>query len=207
MAKKNETLTDVLGPGKKPGSGKLKKIAEDAIAKVDRLRAAAARSKEQLGEVTLSAMYATETLAGVAVSHFAEGYLGEEKIKVFGVDLRAAAAVAGIGFGIFKLLKGDASGHHFINVGMGPGASFVASRALSAGRAFAASQGQDNGTVIVNGAPVSRKELERLLQKDLDGDGAIGLRQIPANPSVQILDPFGTTPAAAGRESWKVAAR
>lgn len=192
MAKAGDTLESVLG-GKKVSDSKVRELVETLHDKANRAKNLAARARENAGTASLAGIYAAEAIVGNAAASFAANYFGEEKMQVFGVDLRAVAGLVGAGWGLLKLLSGDDTGHHYIAAGMGPAHSFIASKAGAAGAAFAQKRGSTDG--------VRNQEIAE--NRDINGDGKIGAhREIPANPNVHVLDPFGTVATPSG---WKVA--
>jgi hypothetical protein len=137
----------------------LKRALEESIKLVDRGEKKAEKMKERVGEATDAVIIAAEVQGTAMVASMAEGYFGKEKLKILGVDPRAVGALALQGWGLYDILDGNA-GTHQLGVGVGLGASYVASKGVEWGQ-----------------------DLRTMYEKKAQGaQGAAGAPQTPALP-------------------------
>jgi len=133
------------------------------------------RMKERAGHAMHLGMLAAEVQSTAFVASMTEGYVGEEKIKFWGIDARAAGALALQGWGLYEAFTGksDSAGTHQIGVGAGLGASYLASAGTRLG-----------------------SELRATMEKrKTDGDGNNGKTPANANANANAPSP-SPAPAA-----------
>ncbi|MFH1468641.1 MAG: hypothetical protein ABIO70_29900 [Pseudomonadota bacterium] len=105
-----------------------------AVDKIAGLSKKAAASKEAVFETGTLVLHTAENQGTLFLASMAEGYFGEEKRKVGGVDLRAPVAIAAQGYGLYETLTGKRGGGHALAIGNGLLGSWLASVAVKAGR-------------------------------------------------------------------------
>lgn len=107
----------------------LKHALQAATDLVDKGAKKVERMQERADHALSLGIMAGEVQGTAFVASMAEGYLGEEKIKLWGVDARAGLALGLQGWGLYEAFtgKGDHAGAHQIGVGAGMGASYLAS--------------------------------------------------------------------------------
>ena len=107
----------------------LKHALQAATDLVDKGAKKVERMQERADHALSLGIMAGEVQGTAFVASMAEGYLGEEKIKLWGVDARAGLALGLQGWGLYEAFtgKGDNAGAHQIGVGAGMGASYLAS--------------------------------------------------------------------------------
>lgn len=116
-SKKNSVLAEALGKVKSMG-GRFSKMKEVA---------------EELGDAVIAT---AETQGVVFAASFAEGYLGEEKMDIGPVDVRAAGGLLLGGYGLYKTMSGK-GGAHALALGNGLLATGIGRIGRHAGRALA----------------------------------------------------------------------
>ena len=110
----------------------------EAVSRIASLSKRAQNSKEAMVETGTALMHTTETQGALFLASLAEGYLGEDKIKVGAVDLRAPVGLIAQGYGLYQTMTGQkGAGAHVMAVGTGLMASWLASVARNAGRTLA----------------------------------------------------------------------
>ena len=116
-SKKNSVLAEALGKVKSMG-GRFSKMKEVA---------------EELGDAVIAT---AETQGVVFAASFAEGYLGEEKMDIGPVDVRAAGGLLLGGYGLYKTMSGK-GGAHALALGNGLLATGIGRMGRHAGKALA----------------------------------------------------------------------
>jgi hypothetical protein len=97
-------------------------LVDKGTKKVERMQE---RAEHALG----LGIMAGEVQGTAFVASVAEGYLGEEKIKFWGVDARAGLAIGLQGWGLYEAFtgRGENAGAHQVGIGAGMGASYLSS--------------------------------------------------------------------------------
>lgn len=115
--------------------------AKGALAQaVDKLKSVsnrAAAMKEKAEVVGTALLHTGEMQTTAFAASFAEGYFGEDKMKLGPVDYRAGAGLAGGAVGLYQLFNGSSAGGHVLAVSNGLLASAVTSFGRRAGAKMA----------------------------------------------------------------------
>jgi hypothetical protein len=109
--------------------------AKNKVAQVTNL---ANVTKEQALNCGTSLMHTSETMGSLFLGSMAEGFFGEEKMKLGGVDMRAPTGLVMQGYGLYQILTGnDKAGQHWLAIGNGVTGSWLANVGQDAGKALA----------------------------------------------------------------------
>ncbi len=109
----------------------------DAVKKIASLTRRAKASKEAMVETGTMVVHTAETQGSLFLASMAEGYLGEDKLKIGNVDVRAPLGLASTGYGLYEAMTGGKAGGHALAIGNGVLGSFLASVAIKAGQTLA----------------------------------------------------------------------
>ena len=83
-------------------------------------------------------LHTAETQGSLFLASMAEGYFGEDKMKVGAVDLRAPVGLLAQGYGLYQTMQGQkGAGAHVLALGNGVMGSWLATVARNAGRTLA----------------------------------------------------------------------
>ncbi|MCB0065992.1 MAG: hypothetical protein KDD77_02510 [Caldilineaceae bacterium] len=135
-----------------------------AVTKIANLTKKAETSKEAMMETGTLVLHTAETQGSLFLASMAEGYFGEDKLKLGSVDLRAPVGLLAQGYGLYQTMSGQkGSGSHVLALGNGVMGSWLATVARNAGRTLAekkagAAQAQQPApaqvpTVVMQGVP------------------------------------------------------
>ncbi|HMV70174.1 MAG TPA: hypothetical protein PKA64_25255 [Myxococcota bacterium] len=109
-----------------------------AVSRIANLTKKANTSKEAMMETGTLVLHTAETQGSLFLSSMAEGYLGEEKLKLGSVDLRAPVGLLAQGYGLYQTMTGQkGAGAHVLALGNGVMGSWLANVARNAGRTLA----------------------------------------------------------------------
>jgi hypothetical protein len=108
-----------------------------AVDKIANLSRRAERSKDAMLATGKDVVHTAETHGSLFLASMAEGYLGGEKLKLGGVDVRAPVGLVAAGWGLYETMSGGKGGGHALALGNGVLGSWLASMAVSAGRTLA----------------------------------------------------------------------
>ncbi|MFH1465118.1 MAG: hypothetical protein ABIO70_12100 [Pseudomonadota bacterium] len=133
-AKTTALKTAIAGNTENLSPNQTKNALGQAVDKIAGLTRKAADSKEAVFETGTLVLHTAENQGTLFLASMAEGYFGEEKLKVGGVDLRAPVAIAAQGYGLYETLTGKKGGGHALAIGNGLLGSWLASVAVKAGR-------------------------------------------------------------------------
>jgi hypothetical protein len=137
MAQKQSALQAAMnGDADKLTDKQAKGALSQAIGKLANLTKKAETSKEAVVNTGTALMHSAETLGSLFLSSMAEGYVGPEKLKLGGVDLRAPTGLLAQGYGLYQILSGESGGAHALALGNGVTGSWLASVGQEAGRAL-----------------------------------------------------------------------
>jgi len=120
--------------GEKVSERQSKGALNQAVGRIANLKKRAAQSKEAMAETGAMVLHTAENQGSLFLASLAEGYLGTDKMKLGGVDVRAPVAVLAQGYGLFEAMSGRRGGNHALAIGNGIMGSWLASVAVSAGR-------------------------------------------------------------------------
>src|SRR5690606_30903514 len=113
-----------------------------AVSKIANLSKKASQSKEAMVETGTLLLHTAETQGSLFLASMAEGYFGEDKLKMGAVDLRAPVGLLAQGYGIYQTMTGQkGAGAHVLAVGNGLMGSWLATVARNAGRTLAEKRG------------------------------------------------------------------
>ena len=104
-----------------------------AVNKIASLTKRADKTKTVVAETGAKVVHTAETQGTLFLASLAEGYFGESKLKLGGVDLRAPAALLTQGYGLYEGMTGKGGGHS-LAIGNGLMGSWLASVAVKAGQ-------------------------------------------------------------------------
>jgi hypothetical protein len=128
-----------------------------AVGKIANLSKRAQQSKEAMAETGAMVVYTAETQGSLFLASLAEGYFGQDKLKVGSVDLRAPVGLLAQGYGLYEAMSGKAAaGGHALALGNGVMGSWLASVAVNAGKTLAEKRavgGQAQAQPQVSSAP------------------------------------------------------
>jgi hypothetical protein len=111
---------------------------DEAVGRIASLTKRAHHSKEAMVETGTVVLHTAETQGTLFLASMAEGYLGDDKLKVGAVDLRGPLGLLAQGYGLYQTMTGQkGSGAHVLAVGNGLMGSLLASIARNAGRTLA----------------------------------------------------------------------
>lgn len=150
MAKDNTSMAGAFPPGAPRGAAASKSAAaapavapvqqEFTAGKVVSKGAAALKrfdaAKLAVKQTGQALLHTSETLGATFIGSMAEGYLGPEKLKVGGLDVRAPIGLAAQAFGLYSIATGEKGGEHALAIGNGVSASWLASVGREAGHAL-----------------------------------------------------------------------
>lgn len=111
-------------------------LLDEAMDRLRSLGKGLEKSKDQISTVTDSLMTTTELQVANAAGNFAEGLYGRDKLQLGPVDGRTAAGLALSAKGLYDVVRGKATGTHYLAVGNGLMAAGVGSSAREAGLAL-----------------------------------------------------------------------
>jgi hypothetical protein len=129
----NTALKTAIQGGKVPEKQTKGALAE-AVRKIASLTRKADGTKVALAETGGAVLHTAETQGSLFLASMAEGYLGDDRMKVGAVDVRAPVAFLGIGWGLYEVMTGKGGGAHALALGNGVMGSWLASVAVHAGR-------------------------------------------------------------------------
>lgn len=141
-----DALRSVMPQAVAPKANKTKPPEEPVVARTDLDKAMARAesvdrrqkmSQEAMADAAASAVYAGETLATNFLASVAEGYLGNERMKLAGVDPRPVLGLSTMGYGVYRILTRQAGGGHLLALGAGPMNSWASSLGVQAGQSAA----------------------------------------------------------------------
>ena len=140
MAQKSTPLQAAM-TGKQLSEKQAQGALSQAVSKISNLTKKANQSKEAMVATGSKVVHTAETQGSLFLSSMAEGYLGEDKLKVGGVDVRAPVGLAAQGYGLYQTLSGTEGGDHALALGNGIFGSWLASVGREAGRTLAEKRG------------------------------------------------------------------
>jgi hypothetical protein len=111
---------------------------DEALGRIANLTKRAQHSKEAMVETGTVVFHTAETQGTLFMASMAEGYLGDDKLKIGAVDLRGPLGLLAQGYGLYQTMTGQkGAGAHVLAVGNGLMGSLLASIARNAGRTLA----------------------------------------------------------------------
>jgi hypothetical protein len=109
-----------------------------AVTKIANLTKKANESKEAMLETGTLVLHTAETQGSLFLSSMAEGFFGEDKLKVGAVDVRAPVGLLAQGYGLYQTMSGQrGAGAHVLALGNGVMGSWLANVARNAGKTLA----------------------------------------------------------------------
>ena len=78
-----------------------------AVTKIANLTKKAETSKEAMMETGTLVLHTAETQGSLFLASMAEGYFGEDKLKLGSVDLRAPVGLLAQGYGLYQTMSGQ----------------------------------------------------------------------------------------------------
>ena len=129
-----------------------------AVGRIANLTKKANTSKEAMVETGSLVVHTAETQGSLFLASMAEGYLGEDKMKLGSVDLRAPVGLLAQSYGLYQTMTGQrGAGSHVLALGNGVMGSWLANVARNAGKTLAEKRAgtqrpADMPVVMVQGA-------------------------------------------------------
>lgn len=139
MAQQNTALAQVLNAmesGKDVSPKATQKAVIEANETIEKLEGKNEKLKEALMVTGLQVAHTAEIQGSTFLASTAEGYLGPERMKLAGVDLRAPTGIGLQVVGLYRAIKGKKGAGHFLSVGNGVTGSWVSSLGRAAGEAL-----------------------------------------------------------------------
>jgi hypothetical protein len=138
MPTKNRNALQTAIQGGKVSDKAAQTALGHAVERIANLTKKAHHSKEAMVETGAVVLHTAETQGALFLASLAEGYLGDDKIKIGAVDLRGPLAMLAQGYGLYQTMTGHrGAGAHVLAVGNGLMGSFLASIARNAGQTLA----------------------------------------------------------------------
>lgn len=133
-------LAEAMGGEKtaksKPSAGPWKKKADELAEQISSKNGTISKLRAAARQVGPTLLHGAEAVGAAGLSGVAKGYLGD-RIKVGGVDLRAAAAIGLGALGASQITEGNKMGTHLFAVGEGIAASLASEWGASWGHKMA----------------------------------------------------------------------
>ena len=137
MARQGTALSKAI-KGDKVTDKQAQGALSQAVGKIANLSKRAQQSKEAMAETGSMVVHTAETQGSLFLASMAEGYFGQDKLKIGSVDLRAPVGLLAQGYGLYEAMSGKAAaGGHALALGNGVMGSWLASVAVSAGKTLA----------------------------------------------------------------------
>lgn len=128
--------------GEKVSDRQAKSALGQAVTRITSLTRRANASKEAMTQTGSMVVHTAEMQGSLFLASMAEGYFGDEKLKIGAVDVRAPLAIAAQGFGLYDTMKGGKNGGaHVLALGNGLLGSWLASIGRKAGQTLASKKG------------------------------------------------------------------
>lgn len=113
-----------------------------AVGRIANLTRRANTTKEAMMETGTLVLHTAETQGSLFLASMAEGYFGDDKLKVGSLDLRAPIGLLAQGYGFYQTMTGQkGAGAHVLAIGTGVMGSWLASVGRNAGQTLAEKQG------------------------------------------------------------------
>jgi len=149
MAARKTTALQTAMTGGKVSDRQAQGALSQAVDKITSLTRRAQKSKEVMAETGAMVLHSAETQGSLFLASMAEGYLGEDKLKLGAVDMRAPLAILAQGYGLYEAMSGKAGGGHALALGNGIMGSWLASVAVRAGQTLASKRSAATPAVSV----------------------------------------------------------
>ena len=138
----NQSALAAAMKGDKVSDRQAKTALGQAVTRIASLTKRANASKEAMAHTGSMVVHTAETQGSLFLASMAEGYFGEEKLKIGSVDVRAPLAIAAQGYGLYDTMKGGKNGGaHLLALGNGLMGSWLATVARKAGQTLATKKG------------------------------------------------------------------
>ena len=138
----NQSALAAAMKGDKVSDRQAKTALGQAVTRIANLTRRANASKESMAHTGSMVVHTAETQGSLFLASMAEGYFGEEKLKIGSVDVRAPLAIAAQGYGLYDTMKGGKNGGaHMLALGNGLMGSWLATVARKAGQTLATKKG------------------------------------------------------------------
>ena len=144
----NQSALAAAMKGDKVSDRQAKTALGQAVTRIANLTRRANASKESMAHTGSMVVHTAETQGSLFLASMAEGYFGEEKLKIGSVDVRAPLAIAAQGYGLYDTMKGGKNGGaHLLALGNGLMGSWLATVARKAGQTLATKRAAPPTTV------------------------------------------------------------
>ena len=173
-----------------------------AVDKISSLSRRADRSREAMMTTATQVVHTAEVQGSLFLSSLAEGYLGADKLKMGGVDLRAPVGLLAAGYGLYETMSGRSGGGHALAIGNGVLGSWLASAGVQAGRTLADQQAPTTSPAALGPAELAPVQLtptavQGLLPAPTYDDAPF--REVLLTPGAIEGDDFGRRRGGGGR--------
>ena len=169
-----------------------------AVTKIANLSKKAESSKDAMMETGTLVLHTAETQGSLFLSSMAEGFFGEDKLKLGAVDLRAPVGLLAQGYGLYQTISGQkGAGAHVLALGNGVMGSWLANVARNAGRTLAEKRAQGATPQAQTPAPTSAPTIVMQGHPALPGPSLIPAPTLQGPMREVLLTPAGQ-PAAEG---------
>lgn len=155
--------------GEKVSESAAPKALAEAADKIKALKVAAQTAKENAGTTAEAGIHVLETVGTLAVAGAAEGYWGEEKMKLANVPVRGAGGLLLTAWGLGRTMMGKNGGHQ-----TAIGTGLLGAEAYSMGRAAGIAL-REKKAGSANGAPAAQPT-------------AAQQQLLAANPGAQLVN-------------------
>ena len=144
----NQSALAAAMKGDKVSDRQAKTALGQAVTRIANLTRRANASKESMAHTGSMVVHTAETQGSLFLASMAEGYFGEDKLKIGSVDVRAPLALTAQGFGLYDTMKGGKNGGaHMLALGNGLMGSWLATVARKAGQTLATKRAAPPTTV------------------------------------------------------------
>lgn len=144
-SKSSATALQTAMKGGKVSERQAQSALGQAVDRISNLSKRAKASKEAMAETGMIVLHTAEIQGSLFLASMAEGYLGEEKLKIGSVDLRAPVGLLAQGYGIYQTMSGQkGAGAHVLALGNGIVGSWLASVGRNAGQTLAEKRASAN---------------------------------------------------------------
>lgn len=172
--------------GEKVADGAAKGALAQAVDRLKSLQTRATAMKEKASVVGSALLHTAEMQGAAFTASFAEGYFGDEKMKIGPVDYRVGLGLAGGAVGLYQAFTGSAAGGHVLALSNGTLASAVSSFGRKAG-AKMADKSASGAAPAAPAAPAPAPAPQQPQLQDFSGN----VRDTFLTPETAADDDFG----------------
>jgi len=167
--------------GDKVTERQAKGALSQAVSKIARLSKSATKNKENLTKTGETVIHTAELQGSLFLASLAEGYLGDDKMKIGEVDVRAPVGLATQVFGLYQSVNGDKNSGHALAFGNGVLGSWIASVGVRAGKNLASRGKKEEKKEEV-------KDPNELAQPQEEAKLGGPIREVLLSPEPEVMD-------------------